>query len=88
MNEDKNKKVEMTPLQRMFKLAEWNKGLARKKVYSAECDKVVNRFDNDKKIINENLIPSLDQNYLIRKLKAVRRTKNWVEWRCDMCQIL
>ena len=80
-------KRDLSSVEKMFKLAEWNRGLKRKRAYSSEHKKVIFFFDKGK-FHDENLIPSYDQNYLIRKMKANRIYKNWSEWRCDMQLII
>lgn len=82
-----NVKREPTEIDKMYQLATWNKGMRRKREYSAELQKVISSFESGCKIIDPRLIPSHDQNYLVRKLKTKRRNKHWVEWRCDMSKI-
>ena len=74
-------------MERMWKLAEWNKGMKRTTVLSEDRKKIKITFDNDKTIAKDNLIPSFDQNSLVRKLKSRRTNKGWTEWKCDLCQI-
>lgn len=56
----------------MFKYAKWNKGLKTKRAYSAQHKKVVQTFDHDCKICDKGLIPSHNQDYYVRQLKAKR----------------
>lgn len=51
----------LTSVEKMFKLAEWNKGRRRKRSYSTEHGKHISTFDqNECNSLDKHLIPSYD----------------------------